>query len=68
MEEKRNALKKGDKIVVAGGILGEVVRVQQDTVIVKLEEGAKMEVMKGAIQDIVKPSVQENEPVEKAKE
>lgn len=68
LEAKRSALKKGDKVLVAGGIVGEVFRIQQDTVIVKLEEGAKMEVMKGAVQDIIKPSVQENEPVEKTKE
>ena len=61
MEAKRSALKKGDKIIIAGGIMGEVYRVQQDTVIVKLEENAKMEVMKAAVQDIVKPSTQEPE-------
>ena len=59
MEAKRGALKKGDKVLVAGGILGEVSRIQQDTIIIKLEEGAKMEVMKGAIQDVVNSAPQE---------
>ena len=52
LEEKRKALKKGDKVVVAGGILGEVYKVQDDSIIVKLTEGAKMEVLKAAIQDL----------------
>jgi len=66
MEAKRSALKKGDKIIVAGGIVGEVFRVQQDTVIIKLEDSAKMEVMKASVQDIVKPSAPEKEVEEKA--
>jgi preprotein translocase subunit YajC len=61
LESKRSALKKGDRIIVAGGIVCEVVRLQQDTVIVKLEDNAKMEVMKGAVQDIMKPAILEKE-------
>ena len=50
-EAKRQALKKGDKVVLAGGIFAEVIKIQQDTVIVALVDG-KMEVLKAAIQDI----------------
>lgn len=51
VEAKRQALKKGDKVVLAGGILGEVTKIQQDTIIVSLTDG-KMEVLKASIQDI----------------
>ena len=52
MEAKRQGMKKGDRVVVAGGILAEVFKVQTDSVIVRLTDGAKMEVLKAAIQDI----------------
>ena len=52
MDAKRQALKKGDKVVVAGGILGEVSKVQPETIILRLTDGAKMEVLKAAIQDV----------------
>jgi preprotein translocase subunit YajC len=40
---------------VAGGIIGEVFKVQPETIIVRLTDGAKMEVVKAAIQDIQSP-------------
>lgn len=61
MEAKRNALKKGDMIVVAGGIMCEVDRIKTDTLIVKLIDGAKMEILKGAIQDVVPAQSKEDE-------
>ncbi len=51
MDEMRSSMKKGDRVMVAG-ILGEVYKVNSDTVIVKLVEGAKMEVLKAAINEI----------------
>ena len=56
MEAKRQAIKKGDKVIVSGGILGKVFKIQPDTMIIELHDGAKMEVLKAAIQD-VKPIV-----------
>lgn len=58
METQRNALKKGDR-VTAMGILGTVVRVQEHTVILKMYDGAKIEVLKGAITD-VSPGTEED--------
>jgi preprotein translocase subunit YajC len=52
MDAKRSELKKGDKVIVAGGILAEVSKVQAETVILRLTDGAKMEVLKAAIQDV----------------
>ena len=62
LEAKRQGLKKGDHVIVAGGILGEVFKIKTDTVIVQLVDNAKMEVVKAAIQDVQLTSV----PGEKA--
>ena len=51
MEEQRSALKKGDR-VTAMGIVGTVIRVQEHTVILKMYDGSKIEVLKGAINDV----------------
>ncbi len=56
-ETRRNSLKKGDQ-VTAMGILGQVVRVTDNTVVLKLYDGAKMEVLKAAISD-VRPATEE---------
>lgn len=51
MEQVRSSLKKGDRIT-AMGIIATVVKVQDNTVIVALCEGAKMEILKAAITDV----------------
>lgn len=51
MEEERLGLKKGDRVMVAG-IIGEVSKINTDTVILKMVEGAKIEVLKATIYDI----------------
>ena len=61
LETKRQGLKKGDRVIVAGGILGEVFKIQSETVILRLTDGAKMEVLKVAIQD-VQTGVEKVEP------
>lgn len=45
------ALKKGDKVVTAGGILGVVTSIQNDYVVIKTGDSdtTKMEVLKSAI-------------------
>ena len=52
LEEQRSALKKGDR-VAAMGIIGTVVRVGDQTVILKMYDGAKLEFYKAAITDIL---------------
>lgn len=65
LEVQRNSLKKGDK-VVAMGIIGTVIRLtDQQTVIVKMFDGAKIEFLKGAITDVI-PETEENKKIEKA--
>lgn len=63
MDAKRETLAKGDRVVFGGGILGEVSKIQSETIIVKLCDGAKMEILKAAIQD-VQPSGESSEKPE----
>ena len=62
MENVRSSLKKGDRIT-AMGIIATVVKVQENTVIVSLHDGAKMEILKAAITDVQAVA---DEKVEKA--
>jgi len=51
LEDLRSSIKKGDRIIVAG-IFGEVHQIKEKTVIIKLHDGATMEVLKGAIIEV----------------
>lgn len=55
LEQQRDTLTKGDK-VVAMGIIGHVVRVADQTAILKMYDGSKIEVLKGAITEILPAS------------
>jgi preprotein translocase subunit YajC len=59
MDTQRDSMKQGDK-VTAMGIIGSVLRVQEETVILKMYDGAKIEVLKHAITDVL-PSTSESE-------
>lgn len=50
-EKQRSSLKKGDR-VTAMGIIGTVVKIQETTLILKMVDGAKIEVLKAAISDV----------------
>jgi preprotein translocase subunit YajC len=56
-EQMRSSLKKGDR-VTAMGIIGKVDRIQDHTVVLKMIDGAKIEVLKAAISD-VQPGTEE---------
>lgn len=64
IEAQRGALKKGDK-VTAMGIIGTVLRIQEQTVILKMYDGSKIEVVKGAISDVVPGSEEDIKKAEK---
>jgi preprotein translocase subunit YajC len=51
LEDQRSSIKKGDR-VVAMGIIGTVQRVQDQTVILRMVDGAKIEVLKGAVTEV----------------
>jgi preprotein translocase subunit YajC len=42
-------LQKGDRVVTAGGIYGQVESVSDDSVVIKIESGATMRVAKGSV-------------------
>ena len=42
-------LKRGDRVVTAGGIHGAIESISEDTVIIKVESGATMRVAKGSV-------------------
>ena len=50
LEEMRNALKKGDKVITAGGIYGVVADVDERTVLIKVDGEVKLRVDKTSIQ------------------
>ena len=56
------ALKKGDKVITIGGIHGTVVQTKEKTVIVKVDDNAKLEFLRSAIATVV---VQGSEKAEK---
>ena len=49
LEKFRNELKKGDKIVTAGGIYGTVADIQERTVLIKVDGEIKLRVDKNSI-------------------
>jgi preprotein translocase subunit YajC len=64
MEKQRSSLKKGDR-VTAMGIIGTVCRIQDTTVILKMYDGAKIEVVKAAITDVQPCSEEDAKKAEK---
>ena len=49
LEKFRNELKKGDKVVTAGGIYGTVADIQDRTVLIKVDGEVKLRVDKNSI-------------------
>lgn len=42
-------LKRGDRVITAGGIYGEIDYIDEDTVVLRVEGGAKLRIMKHSI-------------------
>lgn len=63
LEEQRDALKKGDR-VAAMGIIGTVVKVGEQTVILKMYDGTKLEFYKAAVTDILSAGEESDKKVE----
>ncbi len=42
-------LKRGDRVITAGGIYGQIESISEDSVIIKVESGATMRVAKGSV-------------------
>lgn len=48
-----DAIKKGDKVVTAGGIHGTVVGIEEKTVLVQIADNVKVKVDRGSVASIV---------------
>ena len=48
-EEMEKELRAGEKVIIAGGIYGQIERLGEDTVILKIESGATMKVARSSI-------------------
>lgn len=49
MEKFRNELKKGDKVVTAGGIFGTIAEIQDNSVLLKVDGEVKLRVAKNSL-------------------
>ena len=49
IQEMRDALKSGDKIVTIGGIHGKIINVQETTFIIEVEDGTRLKIEKSAV-------------------
>ena len=63
-----DALKKGDKVVTIGGIHGLVSQTKEKTVIIKVDEGVKIEVNRSAIAGVVTDNAPASKSDKKADE
>lgn len=53
LQEQVEAMKKGDKVISAGGIHGVVTNIKERTVMVKVAENVKLEFQKGSITTVI---------------
>ena len=61
------ALKKGDRIVTIGGIHGTIQTCRTSTVIVKVDDGVKLEFSRSAISSVVEQSNEDEDDKEEEK-
>ncbi len=59
------AMKKGDKVVTIGGIHGTIVTVKEQTVVIKVDDSARIEFSKAAISSVI--SKEKSAPAKKDK-
>ena len=60
-----DALKKGDKIITIGGIHGTVVAVKEKTVVIKVDDNARIEFLKSAVSTVVNNDAAKAAPAKK---
>ena len=54
-KEKIAAVKKGDQVVTAGGLLGKVIKVDEQYAEIEIAQGVRVKAVKSTIGDIVPP-------------
>ena len=60
-----DSLRSGDKIVTTGGILGTVTNVKEKTVVVRIADNVKVEMLRSAIQTVTQRSGDDEQPASK---
>lgn len=52
IQKKVSDMKKGDKVVTGGGMIGTVNSIDEETVLVEIDSGVKARFQKGSITDV----------------
>ena len=52
-QELLNAVKTGDRVLFGGGILGVVANVKEKTLVVKIADNVKVEILRGAVSQVL---------------
>lgn len=53
-----DSLKRGDKVITIGGIYGQVDSISEDSIVIKVESGATVRLLKGGIAAKQEPDAQ----------
>ncbi len=57
--QMQDALKKGDKVVTIGGVHGTIASIKESTVVLKVDDAAKIEFTRSAIATVVNSNTKE---------
>ena len=70
LQARRDAIKKGDKVVTAGGIHGEVKEVQETTFLIEISKGMLIKIEKNSVDVLPEaaPAKKEEKPAKKDEE
>ncbi|MFZ5631371.1 MAG: preprotein translocase subunit YajC [Bacillota bacterium] len=64
-QEMIRGIKVNDKVVTAGGILGTVVKLKEDTLVLRVADGVRIEVLRTAIGQVRESAPEEEEEEKK---
>ncbi len=59
------SLRKGDRVVTAGGMRGTIVAVKEESILIKVDENVKIEFSKGSVTQVLE---RKEEPAEEPRE
>jgi preprotein translocase subunit YajC len=65
LAEMKSNMKVGATVIMAGGVRGKLTEIREDSVVVETTPGVKIEFLKGAVNRVVPPSLDEAKPVVK---
>jgi preprotein translocase subunit YajC len=51
-----NSMRAGDKVLTAGGIIGTIAAIKDKTMIIKIAENVKVEIMRSSVNGIIEKS------------